>query len=194
VTGRGLLTALATSGLVLLAGVAAAATAPPSTATDPRDDTAGALDLSRGSLARSGDGRVRLNLTLAESWTGKDLLADGDGRPPGSLCGKLWTAGQPPAAPPDYLVCATADADGTLRGSILRVRANALPERSGRATVSRPSERSITLRFAQSAIGRPATLRAAGEATEPGCRRASCTDTVPDAPGVLTLVLRAAKT
>ena len=62
----------------------------------------------------------------------------------------------PPDTTPDYLICTTANADGALRGSILKQRANKLPERTGGADVSRPSARTVTLRFSQTAIGKPA--------------------------------------
>ena len=56
--------------------------------------------------------------------------------------------------------------------------------------MSRTSRRTVTLRFAQSAVGRPARIRFAGETTRPGCVRTSCIDTAPDAPRTATLVLR----
>jgi hypothetical protein len=86
----------------------------------------------------------------------------------------------------------TAGKDAALRASILQVRANKLPERTAGAVVSRPSGRTVTLRFSQTAIGRPATLYAAAEAPRPGCSRGSCIDLAPDAPKTLTLKLREA--
>ena len=100
----------------------------------------------------------------------------------------------PPDTTPDYLICTTANADGALRGSVLKQRANKLPERTGGADVSRPSARTVTLRFSQTAIGKPATLYAAAESTRPGCPRGSCIDLAPDAPKTLKLVLRKATT
>ena len=181
--------------LALGAGAAAssAATAPdPQAAIDAKGDVRSALDLTRVSLARGPDGRLRASLTLASDWDGADLLsATGS---PGSLCLKLWTTAVPPDTTPDQLVCVTADKEGALRGSILKARPNKLPERIGGASVSRPSPRTVTLRFSQTAIGRPALVAAAAEATRPGCRRASCIDLAPDAPTTLTLRLRDAKT
>ncbi|QEC49919.1 hypothetical protein FSW04_21690 [Baekduia soli] len=172
---------------------ALAATTPrPVVTADPKGDVRGSLDLTRFSLARGSDGRLRASLTLAVAW--KDDALSADSGPPGSVCAKLWTVSVPPDAPPDYLVCATTDDKGHLRGSVLRERANKLPERVGAAVVSRPSTRTVSLRFSQSVIGRPATVQAAAETTRPGCPRSSCIDTAPDAPATLTLTLRATTT
>ncbi|HWI71782.1 MAG TPA: hypothetical protein VNT55_07490 [Baekduia sp.] len=174
--------------LASMAAVAVAATAPkPQVVTDAKGDVNG-LDLTRFALARGADGRLRASLTLAAAWEGKDLLTETG--PPGSLCVKAWTTAAPPDVTPDYLICVTGQADGTLRGSILKTRANKLPERTGAASLSRPSERTVTLRFSQTAIGKPATLYAAAETTRPGCPRGSCIDLAPDAPKTLTLKLR----
>jgi hypothetical protein len=170
------------------ATVALAAAPKPQSATDAKGDVRSPLDLTRVALGRGTDGRLRATLTLAAAWAGKDLLSAAG--LPGSLCVKAWTTTVPPDTTPDYLICATAQADGTLRGSILKQRANKLPERTGGADVSRPSTRTVTLRFSQTAIGRPATLYAAAEATRPGCPRGSCIDLAPDAPKTLTLKLR----
>jgi hypothetical protein len=177
--------------LAALAATAGAAAAPkPVVSTDAKGDVRSALDLTRVSVARGADGRLRASMTLAAAWDGTALLATGG--PPGSLCLKLWIASAAPDFPPDVLVCATADKDGTLRGSVLKERANKLPERIAGADVSRPSTRTVTLRFSQSAIGSPAKLTVAAETTRPGCPRASCIDTAPDAPKTLELVLRKA--
>jgi hypothetical protein len=171
------------------AAAAVAATSPePQTVTDAKGDVSSTLDLTRLSVARSADGRLRASLTLASAWDGADLLSKTGN--PGSLCLKAWTTTAPPDTTPDYLICTTADKDGELRGSILKQRANKLPERTAGAGVSRPSERTVTLRFSQTAIGRPATLYVAAEATRPGCPRGSCIDLAPDAPKTLTLKLR----
>src|SRR4051812_32772792 len=184
---------LTTVGAVLALGgavaAATAATAPqPQAATDAKGDVRSTLDLTRVALARGADGRLRASITLAATWDGEDLLSD-RGRP-GSLCVKAWTTSAPPDTTPDYLVCVTAAKDGALRGSILKARANRLPERTGGADVSRPSARTVTLRFSQTAIGSPATLSAAAETTRPNCPRGSCIDLAPDAPKTLKLKLR----
>jgi hypothetical protein len=160
-------------------------------ATDAAGDVKSSLDLRRVALARGSDGRLRASLTLAADWDGNALLAGSN--PPGSICLKTWTTAAPPDTVPDYLVCATADARGALRGSVLHERANKLPERVAGADVSRPSARTVTLRFSQAAIGSPATLNVAGESTRPGCTRVSCVDTAPDAPKTLTFKLKAAR-
>jgi hypothetical protein len=167
---------------------ASAATAPkPVKSADPKGDVASTLDLTRVSLTRGSDGRLRASVTLAAEWDGKALLAETG--PPGSVCLKAWTTTAPPDTTPDYLVCVTADAKGVLRGSVLHERANKLPERVAAADVSRPSGRTVTLRFSQSALGSPAKLYVAAESTRPGCPRASCIDTAPDAPKTLTFTL-----
>jgi hypothetical protein len=183
-----LLPAGAVAALVGLAATAGAASAPkPVTTADAKGDVHSTLDLTRVAVGRGVDGRLRASLTLAAAWEPKDLVAKSG--PPGSICVKVWTVNVPPDAVPDYLVCATTDADGALRGSVLHDRANRLPERVSGAAVSRPSGRTVTLRFSQSAIGRPAKLAAQGETTRPGCPRVSCIDTAPDAPKTLALTL-----
>jgi hypothetical protein len=189
-----LVAALGALAAVAGAGGALAATPSPKpvTATDPKADVRSPLDLTRVSVARSSDGRLRASITLAAAWEDKALLNE-DGGVPGSICLKAWTATQPPDTTPDYLICATASKTGELRGSVLKERANQLPERVGGAGVSRPSTRTVTLRFSQTAIGRPAAIYVAAESTRPGCPRASCIDTAPDAPKTLTLKLRPAR-
>jgi hypothetical protein len=178
--------------------IAPAATAPDTqAATDPKGDVRSPLDLTRVAISRAADGRLRASLTVAAAWTGSDLLGDsaaGGVGGPGSLCLKAWTTTAPPDTTPDYLICTTANADGALRGSILKQRANKLPERTGGADISRPTTRTVTLRFSQTAIGKPATLYVAGETVRPGCPRGSCIDLAPDAPKTLKLVLRKATT
>jgi hypothetical protein len=178
------------AGALSAAALAAAPAPAPQAATDAKGDVRSPLDLTRLSISRSSDGRLRASITLAQAWDGKALLADSG--PPGSVCLKAWTTTAPPDTTPDYLICTTSAADGTLRGSILKARANKLPERTGGADVTRPSDRTVTLRFSQTAIGQPATLYVAAESTRPGCTRGSCVDQVPDAPKTLSLKLRAA--
>jgi hypothetical protein len=189
---RTLLTSAALVGtLSALAVGADAASAPkPVVSADAKGDVRSPLDLTRVSVARSSDGRLRASMTLAGEWDAEQMVAAGG--PPGSVCLKLWTTSAAPDAPPDLLVCATADKDGELRGSVLKERANKLPERVAGADVSRPSARTVTLRFSQTAIGRPEKLTFAAETTRAGCPRVSCIDTAPDAPKTLELVLRKA--
>jgi hypothetical protein len=192
-TTMAILGLLAAGSTAAVTAVALAATAPaPQSATDPKGDVRSPLDLTRVTLARGADGRLRTSLTIAAGWDGSDLLSETG--PPGSLCVKAWTTTVPPDTTPDYLICVTAQADGQLRGSILEQRANKLPERTGGAAVSRPSTRTVTLRFSQTAIGKPATLYVAAETTRAGCPRGSCIDLAPDAPTTLKLVLRKATT
>jgi hypothetical protein len=175
--------------------IAPAATAPETqAATDAKGDVRSPLDLTRVAVSRAADGRLRASLTVASAWTGTDLLSESGVGGPGSFCVKAWTTTVPPDTTPDYLICTTANTDGALRGSILKQRANKLPERTGGADVSRPSVRTVTLRFSQTAIGKPASLYVAAESTRPGCPRGSCIDLAPNAPETLKLVLRKATT
>jgi hypothetical protein len=179
------------AGALAVAGVAAAqAPAPRDSPVVARDavDTAGGLDLTRVQLQRAADGRLRAALTLAAPWRMRDLPAE-DG-PPGSLCLRMWTRTEPPAAPPDYLLCVTADARARhMRGSLLVERDGELRRMAG-ARLARSSVRTVVARFSQTAIGRPARIRFAAEATSPGCARLMCIDTAPNAPATATLTLR----
>lgn len=156
---------------------------------DAKGDVRGAKapDITRTSLARGSDGRLRATVSLAAALSPADLLSD-DG-PPGSVCLRLWTASRPPSLPADYLVCATAQDAKTLRATVVKEDKDGLPDRAGAATVSLRAGRIVILRFSQSAIQRPKTIRFAAEATRAGCPRMSCVDTVPDAPGTATFRL-----
>jgi len=156
--------------------------------TDAAD---GAIDVSRVQLARGSDGRLRGAITASDSWTADDLVA-AKGGPPGSLCLRLYvTSTKVERSVPEYLVCVTANAGGDkLRGSVLKERPNDLPQRVGTAVVSRSSGRTVVVKFSQTSIGRPATVRFAAESTRPGCVRTSCVDAAPNPPKVGTLKLR----
>jgi len=181
---------LAAVALALAAGAAAQESPPPETRVIARDpvDTAGGLDLTRVQLQRAADGRLRAALTLAAPWRMRDLPA-GSG-PPGSLCLRMWTRAEPPATPPDFLLCVTADARARhMRGSLLVERDGELQRVAG-ARLARSSDRTVVARFSQTAVGRPARIRFAAEATAPGCARPVCVDTAPNAPATATLTLR----
>jgi hypothetical protein len=159
------------------------------TVRDAGGDVTTSPDLTRVALGRGDDGRLRAALTLGGEWSARDLAARSG--PPGSLCLRLWTASSPPNTRPDYLVCVTSEPDRrTLRGTVMQERADALPRRVGGASVSRKGGRSVIVRFSQSAIGRPAVVRFAAEATRAGCTRSSCIDTAPDAPATARIRLR----
>jgi hypothetical protein len=106
--------------------------------------------------------------------------------PPGSVCVKLWTTRQPSSRPPNYLVCATPDADGKkLVGQVLRDSGGSVPAKTGSASVSGPdSKRRLALAFTAKSIRRPTKVRFAVEAAQAaGCPRPrGCVDTAPDAP------------
>jgi hypothetical protein len=169
---------------------APAADAPsPTVVKDAKDAVSGAPDLTRAQLGLATDRRVRIALTLAAPWQPKDLLAR-EG-PPGSLCVRLWTQTKPGATPPDFLVCATSRADGeTMRGTVFKAQPGEELTRAGIAIVGRTSDRTMTVRFSQSIIGRPRTIRFVAEATKPGCTRVSCVDTAPEAPKTATFRVR----
>ncbi len=148
-----------------------------------------APDLTRVSLQRSRDGRLRAGISLAAELEPRDLVARSG--PPGSVCLRLYTSAGPGLLPPDYLVCVTADAKGrTLRGTVLAEQVNALPKKVGTAAISRTSSSSVVIRFSQRVIGGPSVIRFAAEATRAGCIRAGCVDTLPDAPKTQKLTLR----
>jgi hypothetical protein len=186
---RRLAAAAATVGCALAAAAAAPAQTGDRVVVPDPVDTAGGFDLTRVQLGRASDGRLRAALTLAAAWRVRDLPAD-DG-PPGSLCLRMWTTTERPGTFPDYLLCITADARGRhLRGALMVERDGAL-QRVRTVPLARSSLRTVVARFPQSAIGRPATVRFAAEATPPGCPTPACVDTAPNAPTVATLTLRA---
>jgi hypothetical protein len=176
--------------LVLAASARAADDPSPVVVKDAKDAVQGAPDLTRVQLGVTSDGRLRAAVTLSGGWVARNLLAR-EG-PPGSICLRLWTVTKPGAAPPDYLACATSHQDAeTMRGTVFKTRPGQPLSRVGSATVGRTSDRTMTMRFSQTAVGRPKTIRFAGEATKPGCARVSCVDTAPDAPKTATFRLRA---
>lgn len=183
--------AIAAACAAIAVSVAIAAPSKRAVIVDARDDVGGALDMTRASLERASDGRVRAVLTFAERITPKTLLADSG--PPGSACLRIWTAADadPHAVRPDRLVCITARSDDDLRGGVYAVRGDALPRRIADASAKRNSSgRSVVIRFTQSSIGRPARIRFAAESTRPGCERTNCIDTIPDRGAVRTFRLR----
>ncbi len=176
--------------LLALAAAAPAADAPsPTVVKDAKDAVAAAPDLTRAQLGLASDRRVRVALTLAVPWQPKDLLASTG--PPGSLCVRLWTVTKPGATPPDFLVCATSRADGeTMRGTVFKTQPGEVLSKVGPAIVGRTSDRTMTLRFSQTLVGRPKTIDFIAEATKPGCTRVSCVDTAPEAPKTATFRIR----
>jgi hypothetical protein len=178
----------------LAAGLASAALAAPSKTivlTDARSDVSGALDLTRVSLQRASDGRLRAALSFAGKLTPKALLASSG--PPGSACVRIWTAPEadPASMRPDRLACITARSDDEFRAGVYETSGTALPKRVASASVKlTASGTSLVLRFTQSSIGRPARVRFAVESTRPGCERAACIDTVPDGGTARTFRLR----
>jgi hypothetical protein len=176
--------------VLVLAGSARAADAPsPVVVKDATDAVQGGPDITRVQLGVTSDRRLRIAVTLSAGWVARNLLAHQG--PPGSVCVRLWTVTTPGAAPPDYLACATSRKDGeTMRGTVFKTQPGQQLRRVAGATVGRTSDRTVTLRFTQTAVGRPPVIRFAAEATKPGCARVSCVDTAPDAPKTATFRLR----
>lgn len=176
--------------LLLLAAAAHAADSPsPTVVKDAKDARPGAPDITRAQLGLSSDRRIRVALTLSVGWVARDLIANQG--PPGSLCVRMWTETRPGAAPPDYLACITPRADAeTTHGSVMKTIPGEALQKVASAIVGRTSDRTVTLRFSQTAVGKPKTIRFAAEATKPGCPRVSCVDTAPDAPKTATFRLR----
>jgi hypothetical protein len=171
--------------LVLAASARAADRPSPVVVKDAKDAVQGAPDITRVQLGLTSDRRLRFAVTLSVGWVARNLLAEQG--PPGSVCVRLWTVTRPGAAPPDYLVCATAHRDGeTMRGTIFKTQSGDGLVRVAGATVGRTSDRTVTLRFSQSVVAAPGTIRFSAEATKPGCARVSCVDTAPDAPKTAT--------
>ena len=139
--------------LLVLAGVLAAPAAAqsPSFVKDSASDGRGKLDIVRVALGPRNDGRLRGEVTMEKAWTTADLRT-GSGAP-GSICLQLYTKRVPGEDPPDFLVCASpAPGSDELRGRVLRDRSNGLPRQVGAATVTRPTERTVYLRFDPAAI------------------------------------------
>jgi hypothetical protein len=184
-----LLGALAAAALPL-----AAALAVPSKTivlADPAGDVAGPLDVKRASLGLGSDGRLRIAVTFAGKIAPKDLLAPSG--PPGSVCARVWTDpdADPKAMRPDKLVCVTVDQDAKLRAGIYAQPDSGLLRHPARVAVrASKSRRSIIVRVAQSALGRPRLIRIAVESTAAGCDRIACVDNAPDGGAVRRLRLR----
>ena len=162
-------------------GAALAAASKPVVISDRSQDVGGPLDLTRVSLRRASDGRLRAVVSFADRVSPRMLLA-GSG-PPGSSCLRVWTSADadPAAERPDRLVCVTARSEDELRGGVYEVRGADLPDRVADASVTvTKSGRSVVVRFTQSSIGRPRGIQFAAEATSPGCTRADCIDTAPE--------------
>ncbi|MEO8689499.1 MAG: hypothetical protein ABI611_14970 [Solirubrobacteraceae bacterium] len=159
---------------------------------DSATDGRGPLDIVRVAMSRGVDGRLRGEVTMEKPWTTDDLRTASGA--PGSICLTLYTKRAPGSDPADWLVCVTPEKEGDLlRGRVLRDRANGLPRQVGAVTVTRPTSRTVYLRFAQSTIDRPTSVRFAAEAVTRGrrCPRPlGCRDTAPDAPTTGNLTLR----
>jgi hypothetical protein len=184
----------ALAALAVLGALAPVASAQiiPTFRKDSATDGRGALDIVRVAMSRQTDGRLRGEVTMEKAWT-TDALRTSSG-PTGSICLTLYTKRTPGSDPADWLVCVTPEKEGDgLRGRVLRDRANGLPRQVGAVTVTRPNARTVYLRFAQSSIDRPTSVRFAAEAVTRAARcpqPLGCRDTAPDAPTTGRLPLR----
>ena len=183
--------------LGLLAAVPAAGALaqdrPRAAAREAAGDVAAGLDMIRAGLALGADGRLRAELTFAQVWDAATLSGSGAG-PPASVCLRLYTKRDPASDVADYLVCATPapDGDGYV-GRVLRERRNAPPRTIARIPATRPTSRTVYLRFGRSAVLDPGRIRFAGEVTVPGpeCSASlGCRDRVPNGSKTVTLLLR----
>lgn len=183
--------ALTAAAVPLTVAGAFAATSRPVGIPDATNDVSGPLDLLRVALHRSSDGHLRAVLTFAGTISPQALLASSG--PPGSACLRIWTDpdADPTAMRPDRLVCVTARSEDELRGGVYRQRGPGLPRRVATPQVrANASRRAFVIRISQSSLGRPATIRFAGETTSPGCDRTACIDTAPDGGRVRRFRLR----
>ena len=156
--------------LLVLAGVLAAPAAAqsPSFQKDSASDGRGKLDIVRVALARA----TTAACAARSRWRrrGRPPTCATAAGPSGSICLQLYTKrapGEDPRRLPRLRDARRRSGD-ELRGRVLRDRANGLPRQVGAATVTRPTARTVYLRFAQSAIERPASVRFAGEAVTRG--------------------------
>ena len=165
---------------VVVAIGAAAYTPKTTTVRDAAGDVSKSpMDLTRVAVARAANGELRASFTTLAGFKVRALIAKNG--IPGSVCVRLWTKTKPGGTVPDYLVCATATKDGKhLDGSVLQEREGATPVRVGPARATRSNSSNVTIRFAQTLVGRPAVIRFAGETTPAGCDRVVCTDVAPD--------------
>ena len=169
------------AGLLVLGVLAPIASAQiiPTFRKDSATDGRGALDIVRVAMSRGVDGRLRGEVTMEKGWSTADLRSATG--PSGSICITLYTAREPGADPADWLVCATPPKEGEeLRGRVLRDRANGLPKPVAAVTVTRPTSRTVYLRFAAEAVTRSSRCP----------RPLGCRDTAPDAPATGNLTLR----
>jgi hypothetical protein len=169
--------------IVAIVGLAAST----ATVRDP-SDTPVVLDIQSASITPRGS-RLEARVTFYDAWGPEDLLAPSG--PPGSICVDLWTKHTPGDDAPDYLVCATARASNRLGANVLHDTGAGLPVRADTASAS-AAGRTLTLRWRAAAIGSPARLRYAAEATQTlGCKRPrGCVDRAPNGTRTALVTLR----
>ena len=179
--------------VMVSAPLALAAGRPSASVREEAGDVDGGLDLVRAALGVASDGHLRGEMTMSAAWTAASLRGSGSGAP-ASACLRIYTKRDPTADVADYLVCATprADREGYV-ASVLRERRNGPPKKLAKAAASRPTTRTLYLRFSPTDIGDPAHLRFAAEVTVPApqCSPSlGCRDVAPDGQKTVGLRLR----
>jgi hypothetical protein len=162
---------------LLIAGVAGGA---PVKLTDPAGD-GGSLDIATATVRQTRDGALRHVISTHAVWQPESLAAAGG--PPPALCFLLWTRRDPGDDRPDYLLCASATADGRkLVGTFARVPARGRIGRSVRVDVDRPDDSSIALEIEPDRLGDAGRYRFAAATQSPGatCPEAGCEDLAPE--------------
>jgi len=145
------------------------------------NDTPVLLDLQKVVLTPSKT-RVEAKISTYEAWGTPVLLGDASSAP-GSFCVLIWTA-KVTDGPASFDVCATVRAGGgSLTASVFAERSGGgTLRRVAGASVSRPSTRTISIRFDLADVGTPKSLRFAVEAAQqagcPGPR--GCVDRAPN--------------
>ena len=77
-----------------------------------------------------------------------------------------------------------------MRGTVFKTQPGEELSKAGPAIVGRTSDRTMTLRFSQTLVGRPEDDRLHRRGDKPGCTRVSCVDTAPEAPKTATFRIR----
>ena len=197
-TGRGFVALLAAAGVLAGAAGVGAQVDPPGprsvSAIDAAGDVKGRLDLRGVELARlKGDKTLRGKLTMRRSWGTADLRSTSG--VDGSLCLRLFSKNDPESQAPNFLVCAGPAPDSEkLVARVLRERNGGPPAKVADARASRPSGRTVALRFPRGALPKKLVgVRFGGESVSHarGCRApVGCRDLAPDAPDTQYLDLR----
>jgi hypothetical protein len=167
-------------GVLALASGSALAAAGDLVSVPDGDDTPVVLDIAQLDVQQNKDKRLQAKFIFSEAFKAQTLAANGG--PPGSICLRVYIGTTPSSHSPQYLACA-GPAGTHFRGSLYKdsTAGDAL-KRVGPVAVTHPNATTLILRFTPTAIGKPKTLRFAGEATQQvGCPQPrGCLDRVPN--------------